>query len=93
MKIKEGFMLREIAGSYIVVPFGQSVVDFNGLMELSESSALLWRQLEKGSDVESLISLILSEYEIDEITARSDIEEFISILNTKGLLIDGDKME
>lgn len=89
LKIKEGFMLREIAGTWVVVPIGQSLVDFNGLMTLNESSTLIWKQLETGSDLEKLTSLILSEYDIDENTARSDIQEFITILDTKGLLTNG----
>lgn len=86
MRIKKGFMLREIAGSWLVVPIGERVVEFNGLMTLSESGALLWRNLEKGSDINELVSSILGEYDIDEATTMADVQEFISALHEKGLL-------
>jgi hypothetical protein len=85
MKLKDGFMLREIAGTWIVVPIGQRVVEFNGLMTLSESGALLWKRLEKGSDEEELIETILAEYEIDRDTAKGDVVEFIDLISEKGL--------
>jgi len=79
-------LLREIAGSWIVVPIGQRVVEFNGLMTLSESGAILWSILEKGADMETLTDSLLSEYDIDEETAIADVKEFISAVREKGLI-------
>jgi len=86
MKIKDGFMLREIAGTCLVVPIGQRVVDFNGLITLSESGSLLWKKIEAGATVEELVHSILAEYEIDEPTAEKDVEEFINYLIDQKLL-------
>ena len=66
MKIKEGFVLREVAGSYVVVAVGNAVKTFNGIINLNETGAFLWKQMEKGCDVEGLTQAILSEYEIEE---------------------------
>jgi hypothetical protein len=85
MKLKDGFMLREIAGTWIVVPIGQRVVEFNGLMTLSESGAFLWKKLEKGADKEELIDAVLAEYDIDRNTADGDVAEFIALISEKGL--------
>lgn len=86
MKTKEGFLLREIAGSWIVVPIGSRVVEFNGLITLSETGALLWKRLVTGAELEDLVALILSEYDIDEINATADVKEFITSVEEKGLL-------
>jgi hypothetical protein len=86
MKIKDGFMLREIAGNWVVVPIGQRVVDFNGLMTLNESGVLLWKKLEIGATVEELIGAILDEYEVDEITAKADVAEFLEGLKRKEII-------
>ena len=86
MKIKEGFMLREIAGQWIVIPLGERVVEFNGMLTLSESGAMLWKGLQDGADEEQLTKLILSEYDIDEETAKSDVKEFIDSVSVKGLI-------
>ena len=54
MKIKEGFVLRTIAGSNIVVPVGAASIDFNGMITLNDSGAFLWKELEQGGDADSL---------------------------------------
>lgn len=86
MKIKEGFMLREIAGSWVVVPLGARVVEFNGLISLTETSALIWKMIEEGSTKEQILAKILSEYDVDEKTAKKDIDEFIQTATEKGLI-------
>ena len=86
MKIKEGFVLRTIAGSNIVVPVGAASVDFNGMITLNDSAVFLWKELEKGSDVEGLTAALLREYEVDEDTARTCSAEFIEKLLDAGCL-------
>ncbi len=87
MKVKEGFMLREIAGSWVVVPLGARVVEFNGLISLTETSAFIWRLLEQGHSTDEILKRVLSEYDIDEETARKDMDEFINCGIEKGLFI------
>ena len=36
MKIKEGYLVHEVAGNYVVIKIGQEAVNFNGLITLSE---------------------------------------------------------
>lgn len=86
MKVADGFMLRDIAGSWIVVPIGNRVVEFNGLINLSESGAFIWKKLEEGIEMDELREAMLSEYEIDAATAEADIAEFISEMRGRGLI-------
>lgn len=86
MKIKDGFMLREIAGQWVVVPLGERVVEFNGIMTLSDSGALLWRKMEQHTTEEELLNAILSEYSVDKETAKADILEFINKIKEQGLI-------
>ncbi len=88
MKTKDNLILREIAGSWIIVPVGEMVVEFNGLMNLSESGAFLWKKLIDGAEMNELVAALLSEYDIGEETAKNDVQEFISQLQTKGLLLE-----
>lgn len=48
MKIKSDYLLRKVADSYVVVPVGKATVDFNGMINLNETGAFLWQQLQKG---------------------------------------------
>ena len=85
MKIKQGFMLREVAGNYIVVAVGSAVKQFNGVINLNETGAFLWKLLEKGGDEDSLYKALSDEYEVDEETARADIRAFLERVTKAGL--------
>lgn len=88
MKIKDGFLLREVAGSHIVVPVGGAQMDFNGVVTLNPVGAFLWGLLEKDTDGQTLTQAVLNEYEVDEATARADIDRFVEKLRAKGLIED-----
>ena len=86
MKIKDGFMLREVAGSSIVVPVGTVQADFTGMITLNPVGAFLWRNLEKETTREELLKNVLAQYSIDEETASRDIDRYLEKLRNKGLL-------
>lgn len=86
MKIKQGFILREVAGNYIVVAVGGAVKDFNGVINLNETGAFLWGKLQDGIDEEGLVQALLSEYEVEEDLARKDVRAFVEKLQGAKLL-------
>ena len=86
MKVEKEFVLREIAGDYIIIPTGKTVLDFNGLITVNEVGADLWRMLQEDVTMEDLVEGILKEYEVDESVAREDIQEFLMTLENGGIL-------
>jgi hypothetical protein len=88
MKVKEDYLLRNVAGSHIVVPVGEGSLDFSGVITLNEVGAFLWEKLQSDTTEEELLSALLGEYDVDENTAKADISEFISNLKGADLLAD-----
>lgn len=88
MKIKEGFVLRQVADATIVVPSGKASLDFNGMITLNDTGAFLWKLLESDTTPEAMLEEMLKEYEVDEATAKRGIERFIEKLSGEGLLED-----
>ena len=86
MKIKSGYKLRKMCGSSIVVAVGKEATDFNGMVTLNESGELLWERLAQGAEEADLVSLLITEYGIDEITAASDVSEFITKIKGAGFI-------
>lgn len=86
MRIKEGYMLREAAGETVVVPFGAEALNFQGIISLNETGAFLWRQLEQGCEVDTLVKALLNEYEIDVDTANDDVKDFVEKVKKAGVL-------
>ena len=77
MKIKENFLLRKVADSYVVVPVNNLTLDFNGIINLNETGAFLFELLQKGADREELVQKMLDEYEVTRDKAENDIDIFI----------------
>lgn len=84
MKTNQNYILRSIAGEYILVPTGPATSDFNGMINLSEVAAFVWKNLDTSRDMDDLIRKVLDEYEVDEATARADVNLFVdSLLKNK----------
>jgi hypothetical protein len=86
MRVEKEFVLREIAGDYIIIPTGKTVLEFNGLVTVNEVGVLLWKMLQEEVTLEDLVQGVLAEYDIDEETARADIQEFLNKLIENNIL-------
>ena len=45
MKLKDGLVLQEVAGQYIIVPTGKRVQDVPGIVYISSPEANLWEYM------------------------------------------------
>lgn len=88
MKIKDNFMLRKVADCFVVVPIGAAVAEFNGMINLNEAGAFLWQLMENDTTVDAVVAEMLNQYEIDEATAKNDVEKFVAQLKEANLLED-----
>jgi hypothetical protein len=80
MEIRKKLLRREIAGESFLVPLGKTVYDTNGLFVLTELGAFIWDLLPEAETKEQILEKILAEYEVDETTAKNDLEEFLDKL-------------
>ena len=85
VKLKEGLLLREIAGQWIVVPIGERVVEMSGIVSLTETGALIWKELEKNASIDDIVTKIVSEYAVEPEEARANALSFIESIVEKGL--------
>ena len=78
MKIKKGFVLRNVCGENIIVAEGKENIDFSKIISMNESSAYLWKNVEgKDFDANTLCGLLLDEYDVDEATALADAKDTV----------------
>ena len=88
MRIVPGFMVREIAGETIAIPSGEAARQLSGLVALDGSGHFLFELLQTEQTLDTLVDAMCDEYDVDETTARSDIREFLDILQEHHMLID-----
>lgn len=86
MKIKDNFILRKVADTYVVVPVSSMTLDFNGIINLNETGAFLFGLLQKGATKEELLEKLLEEYDVTEEKASADIEVFIGKVKDADIL-------
>ena len=86
MKIKEGFVVREIAGECVVIALGDASKSFNGMIKLNESARLLWELLAKGCEKEELIDAVLNEYDVERTIVERDVEQLLETLKGANIL-------
>lgn len=86
MKIKKGFITKKVAGDVIVIPAEQALVDFKAVITLNETGAFLWELLKEEQTKETLVESMCKEYEADKELMSADVDEFLKVLEDKGLL-------
>ena len=86
MKIRKELLKREVGGEAFLVPLGKTVYDTNGLFVLTELGAFIWDLLPEAETEDEILQKILSEYEVEEATARRDLEKFLDKLRDMNIL-------
>jgi len=80
VKLKDGFVLREVAGQTVVLPAGADL-NLNMMISLNDTGKFLWSLLENEQQPEDLVTALLTEYDVDEQTAKSAVDSFVAKLN------------
>lgn len=88
MRVSTDFILREVAGEWLLVPVGDAAVKLRGLIGLSESGYLIYTLLQKGADRQELLRAVLSEYKVDQATAEADVDAFLGQMRSLGILLE-----
>ena len=85
MKIKDGFLLRQVAGQNVVLPDADAL-DLNMMITLNGTGAFLWEHMQAETTEEALVKAVLAEYDVDEATAETAVAGFIRKLSDNGFL-------
>lgn len=85
MKIKQGYMLRQVAKQTVVLPVVGDL-ELNKMMTLNSTGKFLWEQLQTECQPEGLVAAMLEKYDVDEATARTCVTNFIKRLEHNGFL-------
>ena len=86
MKIKEGFILREIAGNNIIVPVGATTKQFSGMININSTGAFLFKLMQQ-TDIskEELTAKLTEEYDVSAEIANRDVDAFMKKIADAGI--------
>ncbi len=82
--IKQGYVVREIAGEYIAVPVDSSCG--TNIVILNPVSKFLWEELRREKSFDELLDEMLKNYDVSKEEAETDLKEFLMQLIENGLL-------
>ena len=88
MKIKSGFIVREIAGKTVALAVGERSKEFHGMITLNETGLFIWNQLNTDTTEEKISEEIMKVYDVPEDRARADVHSFLEILINAGIVTD-----
>ena len=91
MKIKNGFVLREVCGERVIMGEGLGAIDFGRLLCLNETAAWLWKEAKEMGDFdeESLADRLCGEYDVTKDEAHKDVADIIAEWQSVGVIDNG----
>jgi methyltransferase-like protein len=78
---------RKTGDEYVLVPVANNIADMDSVYTLNETGAFIWELIDGKKSVEDLIEAVIKEYDVDSITATTDVFSFINNLH-KYLIIN-----
>lgn len=86
MKIRDGFILKDVAGSKIVIATGEQRMNFNGVITFNEVGAEVFNLLDGTNSVEDIVAKISSDYNAPVEIVKADIEKLIEKMKKHNLI-------
>ena len=87
MKTHPDFILRQIAGENILVPCGEAAKRLSGLINLNSTAAFIWQNMDDAKDLDELTARVMESFEVDEETARCDVNGLTAELILAGMVL------
>ena len=87
MRLKSGFVLEEVGGTFLAVAVGERAEELKVLIKLNSTGAFLWQRLAESDVTEAdLVDALLEEYEVSREVAEKSVATFVKSVRDGGLL-------
>lgn len=86
MKIKEGFVLREVSGQAVVIAVGKASESFHGMINLNETGKDIWQGIEAGLNIDEIQTKMVEKYEVSPEIVKKDIIDLIDKMKDAGII-------
>ena len=86
MKIKRGFVLQQVSGSYVACATGKLTRQFSGVVRMNEVGAFIWKLLSANVTESQIVDKVVEAYNIEKEIAERDVSAFLASLRSEGIL-------
>jgi len=90
MKLKKGFVLREVCGEHVIIGEGLDAINFGKLLALNETAAWLWKTAQEMGDftIEALSEKLTETYDVTREAALTDVKSIVDEWRKIGVIVD-----
>ena len=88
MRVKSGFVVREVGGKKYAVATGDAARSFKGMLSLNDVGATIFNLLQSDTTAEQIVKVILEEYDASAEIVSADVDNFIRQLRSIDVIID-----
>ena len=86
MKLKNGIVTNSIDGENFAIATGEATKEFNGLIKNNPTAAFIFELLKTEQTPDSIVEAMTDKYDVDEATARADVNELLNLLKSKNII-------
>ena len=87
MKIREGFIARDVGNKTFVVAVGELSKAFNVMITLNETGKAIWQAMQTETTIDEIVNKLLSEFEdADKELVKKDVTAFVNKLDEANIL-------
>lgn len=86
MEITNNYIFKRIGKDYTLIPVRESNVRVDTIINLNETGAFIFKLIEKGLDKDSIVNMMIYEYDVTIDVLTKDVDEFIDMLIKKGIV-------
>ncbi|MBT1173143.1 PqqD family protein [Bifidobacterium sp. MA2] len=88
MKVKQGFVMRDVADQTVIIATGEASKTFQGMIRVNETGKIVWSGLADGQTVDQIVDKVTAEFDVERAKAAADVETFIGKMRENGFLDD-----
>ena len=86
MKRNKLYIVKDIAGETVIVPTGNAIENFNGLISTNEMAGFIWKNVEECETPDDMVKKVMDAYEGDPETIKKEVLEFLETLRKVGMI-------
>ncbi|MBR2604429.1 MAG: PqqD family protein [Clostridia bacterium] len=86
MKLKQEYMLAEIAGEYVAVATNSNLDSERKIIRMNDTGKLIWDGIANGKDERAIVSDLMDQYEVDEQTAAKSVARILQQMIDTGIV-------
>ena len=80
------FALRQVGSESILVPIRNRVGDLDSVYVFTDVAARIWALFDGNRDVDSIVSTICREYDVEASVVHADLDELLASLESADLV-------